>query len=157
MAGAGFRLSLILNAISCEVANAPNEIHQISKSVTLFSLMLKQIGTVLQAADSVQSREAVEAAKQVADESNRVFDEIKDMLDQVRNRDVDGSFKPTARQRIKWCFKKTRITYLLGQLESLKLSLSLMLQILQLGKMMAFTSRRYALQLHFQICTKAQQ
>lgn len=103
--------------------------------------MLKQTGTVLQAADSVHSREAVEAAKQVADESNRVFDEIKDMLDRVRGKKDDGSMKPSAHQRIKWCFKKSRISYLLGQLESLKLSLSLMLQILQLGKMMAATSK----------------
>lgn len=39
--------------------------------------------------------------------------------------------------------QKHRVTYLLNQLESLKLSLSLLLQILQLGKVMASTSRKY--------------
>ena len=115
----------------------------ISKSVTLFSLMLKQTSVVLQAADSVHSEEAVDTAHQIAEESTRVFDEINNMLDQVRTKRADGSLSPTVQQRFKWCFKKGRVAYLLGQLESLKLSLSVMLQILQLGKLMASTSKRY--------------
>lgn len=39
------------------------------------------------------------------------------------------------------CFKKHRVTYLLAQLESLKLSLAVMLNVLQLGKFLASTSR----------------
>jgi len=141
IAGAGFRLSLILNAVSCEVANAGLEVHSIAKQVTLFSLMLKQVGTVLQAADSVHSQEAVDAAKQIAEESTRVFEEINDMLDRVRMKRPDGTYAPTIQQRFRWCFKKHRVTYLLAQLESLKLSLSVLLQILQLGKLMASTSK----------------
>ncbi|KIX04549.1 uncharacterized protein Z518_05419 [Rhinocladiella mackenziei CBS 650.93] len=142
VAGAGFKLSLILNAISCEVANAGLEVHSISKTVTLFSLMLKQTGNVLQSADSVHSREAVETVKSMADESTRVFDEINDMLDRVRTKPTTEGTSPTIQQRFRWCFKKHRVIYLLAQLESLKLSLSLMLQIIQLGKLMASTSRR---------------
>jgi len=105
--------------------------------------MLKQTSVVLQAADSVHSEEAVDTAHQIAEESTRVFDEINNMLDQVRTKRADGSLSPTVQQRFKWCFKKGRVAYLLGQLESLKLSLSVMLQILQLGKLMASTSKRY--------------
>lgn len=143
VAGAGFRLSLILNAVSCEVASAGFEVHSISKSVTLFAMMLKQAGNVLQSPNSVHSHDALITAKSIADESTRVFDEINDMLDRVRTKPTNGAFSPTIEQRFKWCFKKHRVTYLLNQLESLKLSLSLLLQILQLGKVMASTSRKY--------------
>jgi hypothetical protein len=142
VAGAGFRLSLILNAVNCEVANAGLDVHRISKGVTLFSIMLKQTGTVLQTVDSVHSHEAVETAMSIAEESTRVFDEFNDMLDRVRSRPRAGASSPTIQQRFRWCFKKHRVTYLLAQLESLKLSLSVMMQIIQLGKLMASASRR---------------
>lgn len=142
VAGAGFRLSLILNAISCEIVNAGFEVHGISKGVTLFSTMLKQTGTVLQTADSVHSTEAIETAMSIADESTRVFDEINDMLDRLGTKSSDGSATPSIQQRFRWCFKKNRVTYLMAQLESLKLSLAVMLQVIQLGQLMASTSRR---------------
>ncbi|KAL6241542.1 hypothetical protein RBB50_011565 [Rhinocladiella similis] len=142
VAGAGFRLSLILNAISCEIVNAGFEVHGISKGVTLFSTMLKQTGTVLQTVDSVHSTEAIETAMSIADESTRVFDEINDMLDRLGTKSSDGSATPSIQQRFRWCFKKNRVTYLMAQLESLKLSLAVMLQIIQLGQLMASTSRR---------------
>jgi hypothetical protein len=104
--------------------------------------MLKQAGNVLQSPNSVHSHDALSTAKSIADESTRVFDEINDMLDRVRTKPTNSAFSPTIEQRFKWCFKRHRVTYLLNQLESLKLSLSLLLQILQLGKLMASTSRR---------------
>lgn len=140
VASDGFRLSLILNAVSCEVTNAPLEIHEISKSVTHFSLLLKQMGIALQQGDSVHSDEAVSVVKQTADESSRVFYEINDMIERVRTRQDDIAGSPTIQQRFQRSFKKKRIIYFLGQLESLKIKLSLMLQIMQLGKLMASTS-----------------
>jgi hypothetical protein len=144
VAGAGLRLSLILNAVGCEIASAGLQIHSISKGVTLFSLMLKQVGQTLQASDSVHSSEALETAQEIAHDCQLVFDEIQDMLDKVTTKKGDGSLSPSIQQRFKWCFKRSRVQYLLGQLESLKMSLLVMLQILQLGKLMAASPRRYA-------------
>lgn len=141
IAGAGFRLSLILNAVNCEIANAPTEILTISKNVTLFSLLLKQTAAVLDQSNSVHSIEAIRVAEQILDESNAVFTEINAMLDKVRSKRQDGSVSPSIPQRIKWCFKKHGIEYLLGRLDRLQVSLSLMLQIIQLGTTMAATSR----------------
>ncbi len=125
------------------------EIHSISKSVTLFSLMLKQVGQALQASDSVHSSEALETAQEISNECQMVFDEIKEMLDKVTSRKADGSSSPSIQQRFRWCFKKGRVQYLLAQLESLKMSLLVMLQILQLGKLMTMTPKRYAWLTHF--------
>ena len=142
MAGAGFRLSLILNAVGCEVATSGIEIHSIAKGVSLFSWALKQLGQALQAPDAVYSHEAINTANEIAGQSKLVFDEIEAMLDKVQNKSGHGVHgAPTLQQKFKLCFKKHRVTYLLAQLESLKLSLAVMLNILQLGKYLAWTSR----------------
>jgi hypothetical protein len=142
VAGAGFRLSLILNAVSCEVANEGLEVHSISKTVTLFSLTLKQTGINLQGPDSVHTYEALDGVSRIADDANKVFDEFNDMLDRVRHKPSEGSSAPSIQQRFQWCFKRHRVTYLLAQLDSFKLSLSVIQQVLQLGKLMASTSRQ---------------
>ena len=148
VAGAGFRLSLILNAVSCEVASEGLEVHSISKTVTLFSLTLKQTGTAFQARDSVHTWDALDGVRTIADDATRIFDEFNDMLDRVRTKPSEGSVVPSIQQRFQWCFKRHRVTYLLAQLETHKMSLSVILQVLQLGKLMASTSRKYA-----HICT----
>ncbi|OAP64042.1 hypothetical protein AYL99_00014 [Fonsecaea erecta] len=140
VAAAGFRLSLLLNAISSEISNAGLEVKNVSKGVTMFSMTLKHTGQVLQARDSVHSQEAVETAKSIADESTRVFDEIKDMWVRASAQDANST-TTSLQQRLRRTFKKHRVTYLLAQLESLQLSLSVMLQVVQLGKVMASTSR----------------
>jgi hypothetical protein len=140
VAGAGFRLSLILNAVGCEVASAGIEIHSIAKSVSLFALTLKQVGATLQEPDSIHSAEAINTAKEMKNQSELVFDEISEMLDKVQKKDEYGnSTEPSLQQKFKWCFRKHRVQYLLAQLESLKLSLTVLMQILHLGKLMAPT------------------
>lgn len=153
VAGAGFRLSLILNAVGSEVASAGLEIHSISKGITLFSSMLKQVGQTMQSADSIHSTEAVEVARQITSECQLVFDEIQEMLDRVTTKRRDGTYQPTTIQKFKWCFKKHRVQYLLAQLESLKLSLSVMVQIMQLAKLMAAIPKGYAIRLLLQLKT----
>lgn len=77
-------------------------------------------------------------AKEIRDQCQIVFNEIEDMLDRVQRKDNNNSpMSPSLQQKFKWCFKKQRVTYLLAQLESLKLSLVVMLQILSLGKLLA--------------------
>ena len=142
VARAGFRLSVILHVVRSEVASAGQEIHSISKGISLFSLMLKQVGQVLRDPDSIHTHEAVLAAKQITDKCQQVFNEIEYMLDQARTRRQDGSYAPTTFQKFKWTFKKHKVTYLLAQLESLKLSLSVILHILQLAKLMAAPTKR---------------
>ena len=128
-----------------EFANAGMEVHTISKDITLFSQMLKQTGRTLQAPDSVHTPEAEQAALQIKDESELVFGEIKRMMEACGIKQKDGLIRPTTLQKFKWCFKKHKMVYLMAQLETLKLNLLVILQILSLGKMMAAVPSRYAL------------
>ena len=141
VAGAGFRLSLILNAVSCEVASEGLEVHSISKTVTLFSITLKQTGLALQNHDSVHTPEALDGIQRIADDATRIFDEFNEMLDRVRTKPKDAATGPSIQQRFQWCFKRHRVTYLLAELDTHKLSLSVIQQVLQLGKLMASTSK----------------
>lgn len=141
VAGAGFRLSLILNAVGSEISNPECDIHAIAKAISLFSLMLKQVGKTMEEGRTVASQSAIETATEIRDQSQVVFDEIKKMVDLAQGRDDQGHLQSiTIAQRAKWVFKKGKVQYLLGQLESLNLSLSIMLQILQMGK--AITAAR---------------
>lgn len=136
VANAGFRLSLLLNAVASQIASSGIEIHSISKGVSLFSLALKHVGRALQATDSVHAPNALDEAKKIADQGFMTLNEIEDMLDQLKaSENLTNTHGLSIQQRVKWCFKKHRVTYLLAQLECLKLSLTVMLQVLQLGKL----------------------
>lgn len=138
VAGAGFRLSLLLNAVGVELATADLEIQKIAKEISLFSLMLKQVGLTLASAESIASQAALDTASEITALSQTIFTEVKEMVEMSQQRDANGILRSiTIAQRVKWCFKKQRVQYLLGQLEALKLSLAIMLQILQLGKTIA--------------------
>lgn len=140
VAGAGFRLSLVLNAVGMQIGDAGPDIQKIAKEISLFSLALKQVGLKVGAAESVASQRSLDTAKEIALQSETIFSEVKEMVQMSQKRDVNGHIRfISIAQEVRWCFKKQRVQYLLGQLESLKLSLSLILQILQLGQTIAIS------------------
>ncbi|KAJ6125227.1 hypothetical protein N7471_012544 [Penicillium samsonianum] len=133
IAGAGFRLSLLLNAAACQLAQSRLEIHSIAKGISLFALALKHVGQI-EGTNVDQSPEATEKAWEIAGQGQMIFVEIEHMLDKLKATDRDNDLmRIPLQERLKWCFRKQHVTYLLAQLESLKLSLIVMLQTLQLG------------------------
>lgn len=136
VAGAGLRLALLLNAVACQVANLGVDIHSISKGITLFSTSLKQARQSLQSEHSVHTQECLDTANQISEQALTVFEEVEDMLDKVQKPDSQANEAvQSVQQRFKTCFKKQRVTYLLAQLESLKFSLMVIVQVLQLGRL----------------------
>lgn len=134
IAGAGFRLSLLLNAAACQLAQSRLEIHSIAKGISLFALALKNVGQTIEGTNVDQSPEATEKAWEIAGQGQMIFIEIEHMLDKLKATDRDNDLmRIPLQERLKWCFRKQHVTYLLAQLESLKLSLIVVLQILQLG------------------------
>ena len=152
VAGAGFRLSLLLNAVATEMAHADHDIRNVAKDVSLFSLMLKQVGKTIEGGKTIASQSAVDTATEIKEQSEKVFEEIKGMVDFTQGRDEKGHVRSITRvERLKYSFKKQKVQYLLGQLESLKLSLSIMLQILQMGQTIA-TTRYVIVRLYHVYC-----
>jgi hypothetical protein len=137
VAGAGFRLSLLLNAAACQLAQSRIEIHSIAKGISLFALTLKQLGQALESTDLGRTTEATEKAWEIASQGKLVFVEIEHMLDKLQGTDAHEDLsRIPVQERLKWCFRKQHVTYLLAQLESLKLSLIVMTRILQLGDLL---------------------
>lgn len=125
------------------MATADVEIQTIARAISEYAFTLKQLALTLDSARSIATQSAMETSKQIADQSRLVFDDIKDMTELNQKKDDRGNLQSIAvAQRVKWCFKKQRVNYLLAQLGSLKLSLSIMLQILQMGQSIVRT--RYA-------------
>ena len=140
MAREGFRLSLLLNAVGCEVASAGIEIHSIAKAVSLFSVVLKQAGEKCQNPGPIPSTEAIETIQEIASSCQRAFDEIERMLDRARNDAIHGDGgHEFLQQRFRETFKKHRVTYLLAYLETLKLSLIVVFEILRLAEVIEAT------------------
>ena len=138
VAGAGFRLSLLLNAVGVEMMPVNREIQAIAKEISLSSLMLKQVGLAVTSPGISASYRALETAKEIAMQNQMIFTEIKDMAEMSQQRDENGHIRSiTIASKAQSWFRKQRVQYLLGQLISLKLSLSIMLQVLQLGKTIA--------------------
>ena len=143
VAGCGFRLSLVLNAVGVESATADLGIQSIARSISQYSLVLKQVALALESAKGIASQSAFDTAKGITDQGSMVFDEMKEVTEMVQRKDERGNIQSIAvAQRVKWYSKHQRVLYLQGQLESLKLSLSILLQILQLGRLI--TSIRYS-------------
>lgn len=141
IAGAGFRLSLLLNAAACQLAQSKIEIHSIAKGISLFALTLKHIGQTLETTDLERSPESTEKVWEIAGQGQMVFVEIEHMLDKLQGTDADeGLRRIPIQERLKWCFRQKHVTCLLAQLESLKLSLIVMLRILQLGDLVKSSS-----------------
>ncbi|KAJ5678835.1 hypothetical protein N7462_007079 [Penicillium macrosclerotiorum] len=136
IAGAGFRLSLLLNAAACQLAQSRLEIHSIAKGISLFALTLKHLGQTLEKTEIEYSSEAMEKAWEIASQGQMIFVDIEHMLDKLQGTDTDDELRRIPLQeRLKWCFRKQHVTFLLAQLESLKLSLIVVVRILQLGNL----------------------
>jgi len=119
---------------------ADGEIQKISKGISDFSLMLKQVGRTMQEGGMTATPLAIETVFDIKGHSERVFDEIKSMTELAQIRNEDGRLTEIGiGRKVVWCFKKEKVPYLLGQLDYLKLNLSIMLQVLQLGKLLAPT------------------
>ncbi|CAG8047960.1 unnamed protein product [Penicillium olsonii] len=134
ISGAGFRLSLLLNAAACQLAQSRLEIHSIAKGISLFALTLKHVGQTLEGLELDRTPETTEKAFEIAGQGQAIFIEIEHMLDKLKATDRNEDLmRLSLQERLKWCFPKQHVTYLLAQVESLKLSLIVMLRILQLG------------------------
>ncbi|QSS61787.1 hypothetical protein I7I51_03964 [Histoplasma capsulatum] len=129
--GLGLKLSLSLNTVACEVAADGIDVHSIAKGVSLYVTALKHVGQSLQAADSSHSSSALRTAQEISKQSQSIFSDFEKMLEQSKRKD-GGSVQ----ERFKRCFRKQHVMYLLAHLEALKLSLMVMFQILQLGRLL---------------------
>ncbi|MCJ1395986.1 hypothetical protein MMC18_009010 [Xylographa bjoerkii] len=132
VAGAGLRLALTLREFASEIKHAARQMHDIATSVSLFATTLRQAGKSVQEKGSPRSHGALESLEQITNNCRSVFEEIESMIQVSRTgkhvRMPNGRRTPSLKQKVQWVFKKSRVQYLTGQLESSKLTLMIMLR-----------------------------
>lgn len=135
------QLSLIINDISSQdrLDDSPS-IDRIPVSITQISLGLKHAALSMQADDSVHSPQALAGMSEIAYDATSIFDEFNDLL-RMASTDFDAQERRSnERRQFQSCFTTQRVAYLVCQIDCLELTVSLMNQVLALGKLMASTS-----------------
>ena len=136
--GMGAKLSITLHRIGVQISTAQNQLAGIARGISLFSLTLKQVGQTLQQHDSVHAPGAIETTQEIIEQGIFLYSQIQTLVDKVQSFQADGRLAPMSlAKKVTFCLQKTKIDCLLGELDSLKMTLSTMLQVLYTGRLMA--------------------
>lgn len=138
LADYGFKLSIKLFAYSQAVYKADKSIRSFSNEVSLTSAVLKELSTILGAEESrYVSERALEATQTTVNECFTVFDQLNKILEKSMGSGVDSgteSSKISSFDRLKWPFVQPKVDLLRSNLDRLKASLTLMLQVLSFAR-----------------------
>ena len=137
IADTGLRLSLKLYTFGKTVASADKAIITISKDVSLTSSVLQELGSHLKKDQEspICSENAIQTAERIMQECMQVFTELDEALGKSRTRmGIEGEEKAkwtsTVKERFKWPYLKPKIEFLSSNLDRLRATLLLMLNVI---------------------------
>lgn len=135
LADFGFKLSVKLFAFGEAVANADRSVKSLANEISLTATVLRELSKVIKSNENHVSPRAVEATEKTIKECFDVFEELSKALeksvgDVSSSKDRSEKKKITKIERIKWSFFQPRMDLLRSNLDRLKSSLTLMLQVL---------------------------
>ena len=143
VADTGLRLSTTLFTFAETVAHADKSINTISKDVSLTSAVLKELANILTQDKSTRaySDTAIESAIAVVNECSGLFQELHSMLVEKLPKHSSGprvkvSRTTLALERLKWPYLQSKMNILQSNLDRLKSSLLVILNVISLAKMM---------------------
>jgi hypothetical protein len=130
LAGFAVQLTQTLYDFGTTAASARAQTDRIAKNVTLYSIVLELLADRLSDDEPIHSDKALRLADELCDQSYDLFDSIEDLLPKPRQDGDQISFL----QKIAWSFKKPKVDLLIGELEYLKSTVNLLVQVLYAGK-----------------------
>lgn len=137
IADVGLRLSIKLYTFGEIVSNADRSVISISKDVSLTSSVLKELGSLLDKDESsrIVSENAVQTAGKVVKECLEVFEEIDTILvkkmPNLRASAGERRLKAVVLlERVKWSYLQPKLQLLRSNLDRLKSTLLLMLNVI---------------------------
>ncbi len=150
IAGTGLRLSIKLYTFGEIVSTADKSVISISKDVSLTSSVLKELGSLLEndAESHIFSKNAVQTADTVVKECLEVFQEMESILvkklpslsgqDGIRGGGGGKKSKATVLlERMKWGYLQPKLQLLRSNLDRLKSTLLLMLNVITYARQVA--------------------
>ncbi|KAL8818282.1 MAG: hypothetical protein Q9191_007975 [Dirinaria sp. TL-2023a] len=132
IADTGLRLSLRLYTYGETVAGADKAATTISKDVSLTSSVLQELGSQLRKDQEspICSENAIQTAEQIVQECLQVFTELDKVLERSITKMGAGKWTSTVKEKFKWPFLQPRIELLRSNLDRLKSTLLLMLNVI---------------------------
>lgn len=145
----GCRLSLRLYTFGESVASADRAILTVSKDVSLTCTVLQELGSVLKNDTSnITSKNAVHTAEKVVQECLGVFQEMDELLlNKMPQLRLDGGDKKARAkrmlERLRWPTIKGKIELLSCNLDRMKSTLTLMLNVIIFAQQLAARSNAH--------------
>lgn len=136
VAGAGAKLSMLLYEFASTVASARNDILSVGRDISLFCAVLQQVGLVLDCQTGVQfSSTALDTTFGIVDRCQIIFDDLHGIVQGLKTDKADGSSQSIGFiAKVKWTFKRSKVRLLMGTLDSMKITLHLMLTTLVMSE-----------------------
>lgn len=133
----GTKLSLGLYDFGISNPSATRELNRTAKSVSLFSLMLKQVGTLLREDVTSPSPESYETVQDITLLAQNAFAAIEEVLPTkpLPHSDDPASSPPRKLDLV----SKSKLHYLLAYVDSLNATLSVMLQAFYTVRVIAWS------------------
>jgi len=126
IAGAAVQLTRTLYVFGSTTSAAREHVDYIAKNVSFYSDVLELLVEQFDDDRPIHSTKAIALAEKLYDHSYDLFNRIRDLVPRGHRNGDQISFL----QRIAWNFKKTKVDVLVGELESLKSTVQLLVQIL---------------------------
>ncbi len=134
IASTGVKLSITLYSFAETVSTADKSIKDIAKDVSLTSAVLNQLGSNLEQdkQSGVASENAIKTAEDVVRECCEVFKDIESTLEKGMKKARSGNFGlgKLGLEALRWPFLQPKMELLRSNLERLKTTLILMLNVL---------------------------
>jgi len=152
----GTRLSLALYEFGTSTPTATNDVSKLAKEVNLLAFELRQLAISLENDRKLPSSDANRTVSEILAQSQAVFQEIETIVPvkaarNERSTIMDGSDTIVPNRRWEWNRNtKLKADYLLGHLDGLKLTLSVLSQCLYVAKITIWS--RYILSSSYMRC-----
>lgn len=127
LVGAGARLSTSLYDICETIGSAQEEVEEIAGDLSFFVVVVDELGKVFAAPKRIYSDKLESSVRDILKRCRHVFRKINRMIDRTA-----GLPKLKLQSKVMWVFRKGKVLEVKANLESLKSTLSLILQTLKL-------------------------
>ncbi len=133
--GAGAKLSIELFNFISSASRANIDITHIAVDVEVTSNVLGNVGRVLKEDDAKKlvNQDAVQHARRLINQCDEVFNELSDVVEKARKPGRDGRMRVGFKAKMTWPMREQRVEPLRRRLETLKSSLLLLFNVLQLA------------------------
>ena len=136
IAGAGTKLSSALYNFTGSVVRADQDIQDIAGDVSLTANALESVGKVFETEDakSIVSEKAIQHASDIIKRCDEVFKDINKLIEKNKGKSTEDKKGLSVMSKLSWPLKEQRVELTRKRLERLKISLGLLLHVLQLAQ-----------------------